>query len=161
MRIAVPPSSEADVLERLCGVPIQARCLTIVSPTTREVTARDPRPRPVPHGRHLLEHGVRSLETLLGLVEAAPLEQRPAEHEVRLADLVREVLAPLEQRERLARVLVGGVVVGEVQVHRREAAERLRRVRLRLGLDGQRERRLEVVDRLLRLAEQRAGARRG
>ena len=74
---------------------------------------------------------------------------------MRLADLVREVISPLEQVERLACVLVGRVVVGEVQMHRRQAAERLCGVGLRLGLDGERERRIQMVDRLLGLAEER------
>ena len=106
------------------------------------------------HGRHLLEHGVRSFETLLGLVESASLEQCPAEHEMRLADLVGKVVAPLEQRECLTRVLVGSVVVGELEVNGREATQGLGGIRLRLGLDGQSELRLEVIDRLLRLPEQ-------
>ena len=73
----------------------------------------------------------------------------------------RKSSRPSRSCERLARVLVGGVVVAELEVHRREAPERLRRIRLRLGLDGERERRLEVVDRLLAACRARAGARRG
>src|SRR6476619_6072187 len=149
-----PPFSEADDPKRFGSVPVQPRGLAGVPPTLRKVTKRDPRPRPVRDGRHLLEGSVRGPEALLRLVEAAPLQQRAAQHEVRLADLVEEVLAPLEERERLACMLVRRLVVAEVLVHRREAPESLRGVRLRAGLDGECERGGEMLDRLLRVAEQ-------
>ena len=43
-----------------------------------------------------------------------PLQQRAAQHEVRLADLVEEVVAPLRSAKRLACMLVGRVVVAGV-----------------------------------------------
>src|SRR5262245_40308187 len=96
LRIVAPPSSEPDVLERLGGVPVETCRLVVVPSATREITACNPRSGPVAQRRHLLEHGVCGQEALLGLVQAAPLQQGPAEHELRLADLVEEVLAAVE-----------------------------------------------------------------
>src|SRR5262245_27728903 len=102
LRIAFPPFSEADDSECFGGVSVPARCLAGVAPPLREIAQRYPRPRPVRDGLHLLEGRVRGPEALLRLVEAAPLQQRATEHEARLADLVEEVVTPLEERERLA-----------------------------------------------------------
>src|SRR6188474_2850425 len=121
---------EADDGKCLGSVSVPARCLAGVPPTLRQITQRHPRPCPVPDGLHLLERLVRGPEALLRLVEAVPLQQRATQYEVRLADLVEEVLAPLEQRECLACIVVGRLVVAEVLVHRREAPESLRGVRL-------------------------------
>ena len=51
-------------------------------------------------------------------------------------------------------MLVGRLVVADVLVHRRQAAQGLRGVRLRAGLDGERERRRQMIDRLLGMPEQ-------
>jgi hypothetical protein len=58
----------------------------------------------------LLEVGLGLGEPLLGLVDPAALEERAAEDELDVADLVDEVLAVAEELERLARLLVGQLV---------------------------------------------------
>ena len=54
----------------------------------------------------------------------------------------------------MARVLVGLLPLAEVQVHRRETTHRLSCIALRIDLDRDCKRCLEVLDRLLRLAEE-------
>ena len=61
-----------------------------------------------------------SSSAIVGLVEPALLEQRAAEHELRVADLVDHVLAVGEQLERLARLLLGELRLAGAQVHLRE-----------------------------------------
>src|SRR5687768_16403211 len=105
-------------------------------------------------GSELLERRVRGPEALLRFLELPALHERAAEHDVRLADLVEEVVAALEQLQRVPRVLFGPIPVLEVEVHGRQAADRLRRVALRVDLDGDGEGCLQLLDRLLRLSEQ-------
>src|SRR6478735_4811300 len=106
VRMCLTSFLESDVLERLSGDPVETGCLGIVTPAAREIAAGDPGAGPVTDRGHLLEHRVGGEEALLGLVEAIALEQGAAEHELGLADLVEEVLAALEQGERLAGVFV-------------------------------------------------------
>ena len=51
---------ESDVLERLCGDPIETGCLRIVATTAREIATRDPCAGPVADGGHLLEYPASS-----------------------------------------------------------------------------------------------------
>ena len=93
-------------------------------------------------------------ELLLGLVEPALLEQRAAEHELRVADLVEHVVAAAENLERVPRLLLGRAVVAGAQVHLRERRDRGRRVLVASDLERDREGVLQMLDRLLGLAEQ-------
>ena len=71
-----PPFSEADDPKRFGSVPVQPRSLAGVPTPFCEVTQRDPRPRPVRDGRHLLERSVRGPEALLRLAELFSPRQR-------------------------------------------------------------------------------------
>ena len=64
----------------------------------------------------------------LGLVEAALLEQRAAEDEPGVADLVEHVVALADDLERVARLLLGLLDVAGAEVHLRERRDRLGRV---------------------------------
>ena len=57
-------------------------------------------------GGELVERALAGLERLLGLVEPVLLEQRAAEHELGVADLVDLVDAVAEQLQRVARLLL-------------------------------------------------------
>src|SRR4051794_16199683 len=144
---------ESDVLERFGSDPVETGCLGVVAAAACKVAARDPGACPVADGGHLLEDRVCCEEAFLRLLETVTLEERAAEHEGGLADLVEEVVATLEQAESLARTLVCGVVFTKLQVHRRKASERLGGVGLRVGLHCEAEGLAQVLDRLLRLPE--------
>src|SRR5215210_7511345 len=117
MRVVTSFPLEAEVLERLSSAPVQMGGVPVAAAPGREVAEGDPRRSTVAHGRELLERRVGSPELLFGLVEPALLEQRAAEDELRVADLVEEVDATVEQRERMARLLLGLIDVPRAQVN--------------------------------------------
>src|SRR5918992_115740 len=85
------PCLEAEVLKRFCGVAIEACGCAVVATTGREVALCDPNGRPVADRGELLEAGVGCRERLVGVIEPALLEQRTAEYELDVPDLVEEV----------------------------------------------------------------------
>ena len=68
-------SIEPEVLQRICGAPVEVRSFADVSGTGREVAEGDPRSSAVTDRRELLERRVRGLELLRGIVEPTLLEQ--------------------------------------------------------------------------------------
>jgi hypothetical protein len=56
-------------------------------------------------------------EHVLRFVEPLLLEQRATEHDLRVADLVQEVCASLEQLERVTSLLLGEVPLTRTQVN--------------------------------------------
>src|SRR5207248_1255254 len=90
----------------------------------------------------------------LGLVEPVLLEQRPAEDDLRVSDLVDEVHASVEQLQRMARLLLRELVLLRTEMNLGERRDRLRGVGVAARLERNRERLLEMSDCVLRLAEQ-------
>ena len=114
-----------------------------------------PTPPSVADGRHLLGSGVRSAEALLRLVEASRSSSARPSTSCDWTDLVEEVFPSLQQSERLACDLVclvvlaagaGGPAPAPRAPERRPEANRPRA--------RDRERRLEMVDGLLLVAEE-------
>src|SRR4026209_107995 len=141
-------------MERLSGVPVETRGAASLPATNREVPQGDPRLRPVADRRHLLGSCVGRPETSFRLVEQPALHQRSSQYELRRADLVEVVLPTLQEIERLARELVCLVVLTTAQVHRGQPTERLCGVRVGVGLQGARERGLQMLDRAVLVAEE-------
>src|SRR5260221_4989050 len=100
-----PPSLEPEVLQGLGGAPVQARGLRIVSTARGEIALGDPRCGTVARRLVLVKGRFGNLECCGRLVEPALLEQRTAEHELRVADLVEAIFTVVEQRERVTRLL--------------------------------------------------------
>src|SRR5215218_10382025 len=102
----------------------------------------------------LREQHVGGLEGALRLVESALLEERPAENELRVADLVEPVITVAEQRERLTRLPLRGLDLAEPELHLRERRNCRRRLLIRARVDQDAERVGQVLDGVVRLAEQ-------
>src|SRR5262249_58087537 len=62
---------------------------------------------PMARGRELTAALLRSREDVLGLVETPLLEQRAAEDDLRISDLVEVVDPPVEQLQRVPGLLLG------------------------------------------------------
>ena len=101
-----PPLLEADFLERLGGVPVETCGPAVVTSTSREITQRNPRLRPVADRCHLLCGSVGLPETLFRLVQPSALQQRSSQYELRRTDFVEVVLPTVQKSERLSRQLV-------------------------------------------------------
>src|SRR5581483_2779522 len=107
---------EPNILERLGGRAVEPRRLLLVATPPRRVAEGDPGGSAMADRGKLLSGAICFVEALLGLLEPAALHQGAAEDELRGPDLVQEVLAPLEELERLACELFGLLVVAELQV---------------------------------------------
>src|SRR5215203_3039572 len=73
---------EADILERLGGVPIVACSSPVVTFACGEIAESDPGTGAMAGGRKLFEARVGRLEGLFGVVESALLHERAAQHEL-------------------------------------------------------------------------------
>src|SRR3954471_22518446 len=112
MRTWLPQNSpplgrlEPEVLERLGRGAVQGGRTAVVPTALGEISLRNPcRCAVGPRGE--LRESIFGLgECGVGLVEAALLEQRAAEHEPGVPDLVHPVLARSEALEREPRVLL-------------------------------------------------------
>src|SRR6476646_3193793 len=93
-------------------------------------------------------------EDLLGFIQPLLLEQGTAEDDLRIADLVEKVRAPLEQLERMAGLLFGQAPVARSEVNLCERRNRLGCIRVAADLERNGERALQVRDRIVGLAEQ-------
>ena len=71
--------------------------LTVVATARREIAERDPRGSAMADRGELFERRVGGTELRLRVVEPALLEERAAEDELGVADLVEEVDAAVEQ----------------------------------------------------------------
>src|SRR6266571_3566504 len=95
---------------------------------------------------------------MLGFVEPLLFEQSTAEDDLRVADLVEEVRAPVEQLECVAGLLFGQAPVAGSEMNLCKRRDRLRRIRVAANLERNGERALEIRDRVVRLAEQEVQA---
>src|ERR671923_239637 len=98
---------------------------------------------------------LRLRERLLGLVETSLLEQGAAEDELGVADLVEVVRPAVEQLEGMPRLLLGELQLAAPQVHLGEGGDGVRAGRV-VQLERDPERLLELRDRLLLVAEEKA-----
>ena len=155
-RLIVPsfPRLEVEVLERVGGAPEEVGSGLAVAREPCDVSLRRPNRGPVAHGRQAREALVGGGERHLRVVEAALLGQRAAEHELRVPDLVDEVVAAGEQLERVARLRLGDVRLARAEVDLGERRDRLRRVGGGVELERGRDGTLQVLDRLLLPSEQ-------
>ena len=108
--------------------------------------------------RELGEGVFRLCQHLLGFVEPLLFEQRTAQHEPRVPDLVHAILPAVEAPQRVARMLLGQDRIAGLQVHLCERRDRRRHVVVVAVVERDRERLLEPRDRLLGLAEQEVEA---
>src|SRR5215212_11455844 len=99
-----PPLLEPEVLQRLRGAAVEHGRAAVVAAALGELALRDPGRSAVRCGRELVERVLGLREEGVGLVVLLLLEQRAAEHEARVADLVEAVLAVPEELERVARL---------------------------------------------------------
>ena len=104
---------------------------------------------------------LEALDRLLGLpqphgcfVESSLVEQRAPEHDLDAADLVEHILAAREDLQRVARLWLRELRVAGAQVHLGERRDRIRGIDVVGTVEPDRDRLLEVGDRLLRLSEQ-------
>src|SRR6266566_2185984 len=150
----LPSPLEPHVLENLGRVAIEPGGRPVVTALCREVAAGDPGGCAEARVAELLEAALGGDELLLGLVEPLLFEQRAAEHEMAPADLVEEVLAPVQQLERVADLLLRELWVSRPEMNLGERRNGLRSVGLVAGVEGDLEGFLQLVDGLLGLAEQ-------
>src|SRR5215210_6587416 len=144
---------EPEVLERLCGAPIELRGHLVLTAPRRQVALCDPRRRAVADGGKLVEAPLGGVEGLFGLFEPILLEKRATEHELGIADLVDHVDAIAEELQGLARLLFGALDLARPQVNLRERRDGAGRVGLAAVLEEHLERLVQLLDRLLGLAE--------
>jgi hypothetical protein len=102
----------------------------------------------------LVETLLRCHECALGLVEPALLEERSAEDELGIANLVDEVDPALEERERVPGVLLGQRELARAEVNLGERGDRLRGIRLASDVQRRADRLLQERDRLRGTAEE-------
>src|SRR5215203_3930591 len=76
-----PPLLEADILERLGGVPVVACSSPVVTSACGQIAESDPGAGAMAGGRKLFEARVGGLEGLFGVVESALLHERAAQYE--------------------------------------------------------------------------------
>src|ERR1051326_5791737 len=108
---------EPEVLERFRSMAVQPGRFGIVAATGRKIPLGDPDGSTVARGLELLERALRFGELRFSLGEAALLEKRAAEHELRVADLVDPVLTVSQKRQRMTRLLLGRRDLTETQLH--------------------------------------------
>src|SRR4051794_26541179 len=94
---------EADVLQGVGGAAVELRGLPVVATARCEVALSDPGVGAMAAGGHLVVSVFAGFERNLGFVEAVLPEERTAEDELRVADLVHLVNAIAEQLQRVAR----------------------------------------------------------
>src|SRR5581483_2635460 len=128
--------SEPEVLERLGRPPVEPGSPGLVAAAAREVALGDPGRRPMRRGREPRERVLSLVERGLRLVEAALLEQRAAEHEPCVADLVEHVLALADDREGVRSLLLGLLRRARSQVDLRQRRDRLGGVLLLAHIEG-------------------------
>jgi hypothetical protein len=104
--------------------------------------------------RRLRERVFRLAEGTLSLVEPILFEQRAPEHQSRIADLLDQVFAPVEDPQRVPGLLLRLQRVAGAQVHLRHRRDGGSGVVIPTDLERGGERLLQVVDRLLGPAEQ-------
>ena len=97
----------------------------IVTAASGEIALGDPRRCTVAPGRELVVGALAGLEGLFGLVEPILLEQRPAQHELGVADLADLVDTVAEQLERIPRLLLGPLDLAGAQVNLGDAVDRV------------------------------------
>src|SRR5579884_4514243 len=148
--------SEPEVLQRVDRAPVEVERSRVVARAPVRVALRRPRRGDVARRAEALEQPLCRRELAHRLVDASLLEQRAPEHEVRVAALVDVVVAVVEDRQRVPRLLLGELRRAAAQVHLCKRRDRLRGVGVVAELERQGERVLEVRDRGLRLAEQEA-----
>src|SRR3954470_6040321 len=102
--IASPPLSEPEILQRLGGTPVQARCPGVVPPTRSQIALGDPHSRTMTRRFESFERVLRLVESRFCLVETPLLEQRTTEHELSVADFVESILTATHERERVTRL---------------------------------------------------------
>src|SRR5260370_38955667 len=78
-------------------------------------------------GRQLLEARLGGLEGFAGLVQVALVEQRPAESELGVANLVEVVSAAVEELERVTRLRLGLLELAGAEMHLCERRDSLGR----------------------------------
>src|SRR5215210_1609516 len=144
---------EPEVLERLCGAPIELRGHLVLTAPRRQVALCDPRRRAVADGGKLVEALLGGVEGLFGLFEPPLLEERAPEHELRVADLVNHVDAIAEELQGLTRLLFGALDLARAQMNLRERRDGAGGVRLAAVLEEHLERLVQLLDRLLGLPE--------
>src|SRR3954462_12625591 len=108
---------EPDVLKSLGGHAIQTRGGAVLAAPRRQIALRHPRRGAVAGRRKLVEARLGGRELRLRLLEPVLLEQRAPEHELRVADLVEQVDAGVEQLERVPRLLLREHGVAGAEVH--------------------------------------------
>ena len=100
-------SLEPEILERFSRTAVELRRLTVVTALGGKIAFRDPSSRSMAGRGELLEARLGPVEHLCGLLEPILLEERAAEDELRVPDLVDELDAVSEELERVTRLLFG------------------------------------------------------
>src|ERR671936_2633661 len=88
---------EPHILESFCGAAVEPRRRYYITTARGEIALRRPRDRCMTGRRELREARLRLAKNVFRLVEPPLLHERAAEDDLRVADLVREVFAAVEQ----------------------------------------------------------------
>src|SRR6266566_3970345 len=107
---------EPHVLESFRSATVERRCRLHVTAGGGEVALCRPCHSRVTGRGELSQTRLRLVEDRAGFVQPPLLEQRSAEHDLRVADFVQEVDAPVEKLERVARLLLGELVLLRAQM---------------------------------------------
>ena len=145
---------EADVLQSVCGLAVEPGRKPVVTAARGEVPEGDPRPGAMATRGELVVGLLAGAERLLRLVEAVLFEQRAAEDELGVADLVDVVDAVTEQLERVAGLLLCTGDVAGAEVDLGDAVHGVRGLCVVPDLEGDADRVLQERDRLVGMAEQ-------
>src|SRR5439155_25421457 len=148
------PGLEADVLQGVGGLAIEPSSPPIVAAPGSKIALGDPRRCAMTSGRKLVVGTLARPERLIGLVEPVLLEQRPAQHQLGVADLGDLVDTVAEQLERVARLLLGPLDVAGTQMDLGNAVDRVCGLGVVSDFEGDAYCVLEEVDGLLGMAEQ-------
>src|SRR5690348_2457045 len=146
-------SLEPDVLECFRRPAIELGCSRVLATLGGKVATSHPGCGLMADGLELLGAGIRRGEVFLGLVQAPLVHQRPTQHELRRSDVIEEVLAVLHEGERVTCLLLSRARLARHQVHVGERCNDVRRLRVAALVEQHAVRVLQMLDRLLGLAE--------
>ena len=96
---------ETEVLQGLGRSAVEPQSLLLVSTADAQLGLRGPRRRTMARRGKLLKLGFARGDRLLSLVEPPLLEQGASEHELGVPLLVEKVDSPVEQSQRVPRLL--------------------------------------------------------
>ena len=127
---------EADVLQGVGRLAVEPGGGPIVTAASSEIALGNPRRCTVASGRELVVRALAGMKRFIGLVEPILLEQRPAQDELRVADLTDFVDPVAEQLERVTRLFLGPLDLAGAQMNLGDAVDRVCGLRVVSDFEG-------------------------